>query len=282
MSRLISEPLTNNATKEFFGPLGIVYAPGDALAIAEVKLGKVAVKMAFLAMLIHTLHTTFEDGEKALHGVSVNGRIGKRDILPGAMADGPMLRKMFIQIFILTGIIGHNPGFMGDILFQDRNNGSGIETVNYNAPGFPGFPVYQGKNLALMGISPALGHISLIPEKGFVNFHGSTIGAKRSQVAFSHGFTDTVSHEPSGFKGYSEGSMKLVGAKAFLGSRQQIYGLEPEVHRNVAIFKDGSNLYGKLFAAGIALMEADPGSLAVHFADAFPTSAMRADRAVRP
>jgi hypothetical protein len=34
MSRLISDPFTYNATKEFIGPLGIVNAPGNALAIA--------------------------------------------------------------------------------------------------------------------------------------------------------------------------------------------------------------------------------------------------------
>src|SRR5208337_5103073 len=115
MSRLISEPLTNHATKEFIGPLGIVNASGNALAIAEVKLGKITVKMMFLAMLIHTLHTTFEDGKEALHGVGVNGWIGRGNILPVAVLDGAMLRKMVTQIFILTSIIGHNPGFMGDI-----------------------------------------------------------------------------------------------------------------------------------------------------------------------
>jgi 2-methylcitrate dehydratase PrpD len=96
MSRLISESLTNNTTKEFVGPLGIVNAPGDAFAIAKVKLGKVAVKVAFLAMLVHTLHTTFEDGKKALHGVCVNGWVDSGDIFSSAMANGTMLRKMLI------------------------------------------------------------------------------------------------------------------------------------------------------------------------------------------
>jgi hypothetical protein len=88
MSRLISEPFTHNTGKEFIGPLRIINSLGNALAIAEVKLSKVAVKMMFLAMLIHTLHTTFEDGEKAFHGVSANGRTGKSNILPGAFSKG--------------------------------------------------------------------------------------------------------------------------------------------------------------------------------------------------
>ena len=47
MSRLISEPLAYHATKEFVGPLSIINAPGDALAIAEIKLSQIAVKMSF-------------------------------------------------------------------------------------------------------------------------------------------------------------------------------------------------------------------------------------------
>ena len=69
MSPLISEPLTYHAAKEFIGSLGIINAPGDALAIAEIKLRKIAVKVLFLAMLVYALHTTFEDGEKALYGI---------------------------------------------------------------------------------------------------------------------------------------------------------------------------------------------------------------------
>ena len=191
MSRLISEPLANNTTKEFIGPLGIVNAPGNALAIAEVKLGKVAMKMMFFAMLIHTLHTTFEDGEKALHGIGMNGRISKRNILPGAMADGLMLRKMFFQIFVLTGIIGHNPGFMGDVLFQKV--GTMVEALRLSITTLRASPdprSTRDKNFALMGISTAFRLISLTPEKGFAHFHGAAIGAERSQGALSHSFTE--------------------------------------------------------------------------------------------
>ena len=76
--------------------------------------------------------------------------------------------------------------------------------------------------------------------------------------------------------------MKLVGAKAFLGGRQQVYGLEPKTHRNVAIFKDGPDLDGKGLAADIALIGANPGALAVHFANALFAPAMRANRTIGP
>jgi hypothetical protein len=112
-------------------------------------------KVTFLAMLIYALHTTFEDGEKAFHGIGVNGRIGRGDIFPSAMANAAMLREVFIQKSILTRIIGHNPGFVGNILFQDRHNSCRLESVNYDAPGFARFPVNKGKDFALVGIALA-------------------------------------------------------------------------------------------------------------------------------
>jgi hypothetical protein len=76
--------------------------------------------------------------------------------------------------------------------------------------------------------------------------------------------------------------MKLVGTNSLLGGAHEIDGLEPEAQGNVAIFKDGPDLDSKLFSAYIALIEADPGSLTVHFANAFPAPAMRAYRPLRP
>ena len=76
--------------------------------------------------------------------------------------------------------------------------------------------------------------------------------------------------------------MKLVGAKTLLGGRQQVYGLEPEAHRNMAILKDGPNLDGKGLAAGIALIRANSGALAVHFTDSLFAPAMRTNRTIGP
>ncbi|OGP69155.1 MAG: hypothetical protein A2Z73_00170 [Deltaproteobacteria bacterium RBG_13_60_28] len=224
---MISEPLAYYTKKDLFGPIMVIKAIGNALIIAKIKFRKIPMEMLFLAMLIYALHTTFEDGEKAFHVIGVNSGIGQGNIFPLAMLDAIMLRKMFIQESILPSIIGHNPGFMGDILFQDRDNGFGIEAVNNHAAGFTGFPVNKRQNLTFMSIPTALGHTGFIPEKSFINFNSTTIGAKRSQFAFSHGFTDTVSHKPGSFESNPKGSMKLMRANAFLGSTHKVDGLEP-------------------------------------------------------
>jgi hypothetical protein len=74
---LIGEPFTYHTTKELVGPFSIINAPGNTLTITEIKFSQITVKMRFLTMLIHALHTTFEGREKALCGVCMYGRISK-------------------------------------------------------------------------------------------------------------------------------------------------------------------------------------------------------------
>jgi hypothetical protein len=58
--------------KQFFGPLRVFKPQGGAVVVPEIKLSQIAVKMLFLAMLVYTFHTTFEDGKEALNGVGMN------------------------------------------------------------------------------------------------------------------------------------------------------------------------------------------------------------------
>jgi hypothetical protein len=96
MSRLIGEPLAYHATKEFFGPLSIVNAVSNALAITEIKLGNIAMKVTFFAMLIYTFHATFKDREKALNGVGMYRPISERNLLTSTMSNAAMFGKMFM------------------------------------------------------------------------------------------------------------------------------------------------------------------------------------------
>ena len=54
------------------------------------------------------------------------------------------------------------------------------------------------------------------------------------------------------------------------------------MHRDMAGLEHGPDLHGEGLAALVALVDADPGALALHLADAVHAAAMRADRAVRP
>jgi len=51
-SRFISQPLAFDALQGTVGPLAIVNAEPDAVAIAEIKFGEIAVKVLLAAVLI--------------------------------------------------------------------------------------------------------------------------------------------------------------------------------------------------------------------------------------
>src|SRR5207244_3145488 len=68
----VFKALPNNAFNRALGTLNIVYAEPDAVAITEIELGKVAMQMLFLAVLIDTLHSALEDRIVALNGVGVD------------------------------------------------------------------------------------------------------------------------------------------------------------------------------------------------------------------
>jgi hypothetical protein len=62
-----SSPAASSAAASFRNP-----AQRYAVAVAEVKFGKVAVQMLLAAKLIYALHAALKDAEKAFHGVAVN------------------------------------------------------------------------------------------------------------------------------------------------------------------------------------------------------------------
>ena len=73
-------------------------------------------------------------------------------------------------------------------------------------------------------------------------------------------------HEPNGFQRHAQGAVHLVTADAGLAGTHQIDGLQPEVHCNVAVFKDGADLDGKRLAASVALVRTDAGGFAARLA----------------
>ena len=124
--------------------------------------------------------------------------------------------------------------------------------------------------------------IDLLAEVGFVGLDHLAHPAKGFKHAFAHRLPDAVRHEPGGFQGDAQGAVKLVRADALLARPDQVDGLQPMPHLDVAALKDGSDLHGEGLAALVALVEADPGALAAHLADALHPAAVRADGAVRP
>ena len=61
MSRSISEPFADDAADSALGPLNIVDAQSDTVAVPEVELGEITMKVAFGAVLVDARHPALED-----------------------------------------------------------------------------------------------------------------------------------------------------------------------------------------------------------------------------
>lgn len=88
--------------------------------------------------------------------------------------------------------------------------------------------------------------------------------------------------EPAGFESAAERTRKLIGANAFLARRQKEHGLQPMAQGYVRRFKDRADLHGKWLTALVALVRADPRTLAPHLGNAIYPAAMGANRPIWP
>lgn len=69
---MIRKAATHDAPQRLPGALAVVNAIGDAVVVAELELGNVAVKVLLATVLIDTLHPALEDAEIPFHRVAVD------------------------------------------------------------------------------------------------------------------------------------------------------------------------------------------------------------------
>src|ERR1700724_288113 len=72
VSRSISKPLSDDTFQRAFGAFYVIYAKPNAIAIAKVKFGEIAMQMLLAAMLVDALHAAFEDRIVAFNCVGVD------------------------------------------------------------------------------------------------------------------------------------------------------------------------------------------------------------------
>jgi len=69
---LICEPLSDDALQCAVGAGNVIDAERHAVRIAKIELGKVAMQVLFLAMLIDAFHAAFKDRIVAFNAVGVD------------------------------------------------------------------------------------------------------------------------------------------------------------------------------------------------------------------
>src|ERR1700688_4055056 len=134
-------------------------------------------------------------------------------------------------------------------------------------------------SLAKLGTS---GHHGFVTEIGFIGLDIHASAAERGYANGLHSLADAMADEPCSFESAAQDAVKLVRANAFLAGSDQVNGLQPMAHRNMAGLEYGPDLHSEGFAALVALVGADTGGLALHWANPINPAAMRAHRALRP
>ena len=76
--------------------------------------------------------------------------------------------------------------------------------------------------------------------------------------------------------------MKLVRGNPLFAAGNEEDRLQPDVHLDMAGLEDGPDLHGEGLAAVVALVDADPGALALHLAILLHPATVRAYRTARP
>lgn len=279
-SRSIGEPLADDAGQRDIGAGPIIGTVGDTVVIAELEFASIAVQMLLVAMLINTAHPALKDREITFDGVGVNVAA---NVFPCAMHNEIMRCEIVAQLAILTGFIGVHSGFLGDVFAQDRDKGGLAQVFDNDGLGASSGAVNEGKHFVLVvAATGGLGLFVLDADKGLIHFHNAAIRTEIGGAIGTHRFADTVRHEPSGFQGNAKGPVQLVAAKTLLAGTHQVDCLQPDVHGDVAAFKDGAHLHSEGLAALVALVCAYAGRFAAHLGNALALSALGASRAMRP
>src|SRR6266508_2411643 len=105
--RSIGEALADDAPDGALGALYVIYAKSDAVAIAEIELGEIAVQVFLAAMLVHAFHAALEDRVEPFDGVGVGEAT---HVFINGMIDGFMPRELASEHLEPSRLIGHHGG----------------------------------------------------------------------------------------------------------------------------------------------------------------------------
>jgi hypothetical protein len=277
-SRSIGKPLADDALDGAFGTLFVVNAECGAVVVPEIKLSEISMKMLFADMLIDAIDAALQDRKEVLGGIGggVPANVFVRRMVDGAMASEPFTNFPIDAAFISAQVRRFvDPGF------KDRTQVGGIHLWHMARTDLPvAFNQRYNRLFRSRRFVSAVSGPS--PDESLVSFNKHALAAERAETPFTHRLADTVSNEPTCFEIDAEDAAELICAKSLLGRAHKMHRLEPDVHRNVALFEDGADLDGEGLAAGIAFVDADAGGLSVQRSRLFDNAAMRADPTIRP
>lgn len=257
ISRRIGQALTLGTNKRAVGAGQIVNAERDPVVMPEVEFGCIAMKVLLTDVKIAAIDAALEDRKEVLD------RVGMPECGPhiflGGVVDGAVAGELAADRGINRRVVGHEVSGLVDMRGNDRLQALCGHVLHVEAA-HPTVALDQRQHRRLRR-NDILPVARLAADKGFVDFNNLICAAEWTaikQVQFGHRFADTMPEEPRGLKAATESALELAGADPLLRRTEQIDGLEPYAHRDVAGLEDGPDLDGKWPPAAVALIQADP------------------------
>ena len=116
-----------------------------------------------------------------------------------------------------------------------------------------------------------------------VGFNRLASAAHRAGVAGVHRQPNSVTKEPRGFHAAIQHPLNLPRRDAFLAAAQQVDDLQPQMQGQMAILENRPHAHREGLPAGVALVQARTGRLAVQSGQcAWFRCTVRANGAIRP
>src|SRR5205823_6537105 len=119
--------LANDTTKQAACPLLIVAAERGTVAVAEIELRQIPVKMLLAAELINAAHPAFEDRKEAFDGVGIGVAA---HILANPVLHRTMLGEVVSKVAIGGRLISHNVALAVEISLNDWQDGRHANALN--------------------------------------------------------------------------------------------------------------------------------------------------------
>src|SRR5271166_4589106 len=198
------------------------------------------------------------------------------------MIDGPVRSELLAGFPIDTAFVGAQMRGFVDASLKDWTQVRSIDF--WHMPRADTALALDERDNGFLWSRRFVGTVPSFPaDEGFICFNEGALAAQwADRVVILHGLADTMPNEPASFEIDAESPAELVRAESFLRRAHQMHCLQPNVHRNMALFEEGADLDGKGLPAGVAFIYADPGALAFEFAAFTYHAAMRANAPIRP
>lgn len=250
MSCLIRQTLASRAFYGNRGALHVIDAELGAGIHAEVKFGRVPLKMLGVDMLIHADDAALEDRKEPFKGIGM--RVAARPFKLGMV-------NRFVEaphLMLENGrAIAHEAAIPVQVFIEAWANAAMVKHNGTDRA--TAFDEAQNLYVALAAVG-MLARLRRAAQFHIVDFNRLSFAAHGAGVAGVHGKPDAMPKVPSGFHAAAKHPLKLARRYAFLRSAKQVDGLKPCSQWQMAVLKNRTLAHRKGGAtAGVALAQAD-------------------------